>query len=161
MKRIVFIHGLESILSEEKLSILSKYGEVYAPIVDYKSNSNVIELLLNDDKISGADFIIGSSMGGFMAFYLSSFFNIPALLYNPALYKRSVFQEISSDLLIHPSKKLIVLGKQDDVVSNEEVILFLNTNDLNENIQVIYEEDMGHRIPKDKFKKFSHIFFNK
>lgn len=74
MKRIVFIHGLESTLSEEKRSILSKYGEVYALIVDYKSNSNVIELLLNDDKISGADFIIGSSIGGFFGFLFIIFF---------------------------------------------------------------------------------------
>jgi len=42
---ILFLHGLESKLSEPKRAILEVYGTVIAPDIDYKSDPNVIQNL--------------------------------------------------------------------------------------------------------------------
>ena len=47
---MLFLHGLESKLSDEKRSILEAYGTVIAPDLDYKSKPNIIQDLYDDYK---------------------------------------------------------------------------------------------------------------
>ena len=94
--KILYLHGLESKLSQEKRAVLERFGEVLAPHLDYYNNPETIESILNNYEKEGIDVVIGSSIGGFAAYYVSTVLKKPALLFNPALRKRSVEQSIPS-----------------------------------------------------------------
>ncbi|MEO8773713.1 MAG: YqiA/YcfP family alpha/beta fold hydrolase, partial [Gelidibacter sp.] len=91
---ILYIHGLNSSLNEEKRLILERYGNVNAPTIAYENNPDRIRWLHNRYKDAEINVIIGSSMGGFAGFHLSKLLKVPALLFNPALAERSLFQNI-------------------------------------------------------------------
>ena len=66
MKRIVYLHGLESTQGGVKVSFLAEENFVYAPKMDYKDPTIFKKVL---DKITKfkPNLIIGSSMGGYFA----------------------------------------------------------------------------------------------
>ncbi len=161
LPRVSVKHGLESTINQNKREILEEYGEVIAPILDYKNNSNIYNLLSNqiiDEKI---DIIIGSSLGGFMGYYLSENFNKPSLLFNPALPYRSVNQIINEK--INPEKevfKYIVLGRLDNIVKFEDNLDFLIKNTINyTSLEIKIINNLEHRIPLEIFKKEIRHFF--
>lgn len=65
---ILYLHGLESKLSDEKKAILKTYGTVIAPDLNYNSNPNTIQNLYDEYKNQEINVIIGSSMGGVQVF---------------------------------------------------------------------------------------------
>ena len=69
---ILYLHGLESKLSPQKRSVLERFGTVIAPDLDYHKNTNVFDLLIKRNEEQHFDVIIGSSMGGFMGYYLAN-----------------------------------------------------------------------------------------
>lgn len=159
---ILFLHGLESKLSDEKRAILETYGTVIAPDLDYKSNPNVIQNLYDEYKNQEVNVIIGSSMGGFAGFHLANSLGVCALLYNPALpYRNSVVQKIPSDLPKKQSPLMrIVLGGQDDVIKAKDNLAFLSQNLSNlrdSRIELINE--LAHQIPVHIFEKQTETFF--
>jgi pimeloyl-ACP methyl ester carboxylesterase len=161
---ILFLHGLESKLSDEKRTILEAYGTVIAPDLDYNSKPNIIQDLYDDYKNQEINVIIGSSMGGFAGFYLANRLGICALLYNPALpYRNSVVQNIPSDLPTKQSPLMrFVLGGKDDVVKAKDNLAFLSQNfsDLNTcSIEIINE--LAHQIPVHIFEEQTEAFFGR
>jgi len=161
---ILFLHGLESKLSDEKRAILENYGTVIAPDLDYKSNPNVVQNLYDEYKDQDINAIIGSSMGGFAGFYLANSLGICALIYNPALpYRNSVVQNIPLPLSKKHSPLLrIVLGGQDDVINAADNLNFLSQNfsDLKDcSIEIINE--LAHQIPIHIFEEQTEAFFER
>ena len=159
---ILFLHGLESKLSDEKRAILATYGTVIAPDLDYKLNPDAIQNLYDEFKNQNINAIIGSSMGGFAGFYLANLLGVSALLYNPALpYRNSVAQNIPSHLPHKQSLLMhIVLGSQDDMIKAKDNLAFLTQNFsvLKEcTIQIINE--LAHQIPVAVFEKQTEVFF--
>lgn len=92
---ILYLHGLESKLSAAKKAILEQYATVIAPDLNYKNNLDTIQQTYVNYKSEVIDYVMGSSMGGFAAYHLGLAFNKPVLLFNPALVKRSVPQNIT------------------------------------------------------------------
>ena len=161
---ILFLHGLESKLSDEKRAILENYGTVIAPDLDYKSNPNVVQNLYDEYKDQDINAIIGSSMGGFAGFHLAHSLGICALLYNPALpYRNSVVQNISLPLSKkHSPLMRIVLGGQDEVINATDNLNFLSQNfsDLKDcSIEII--NALGHQIPVHIFEEQTEAFFER
>jgi len=161
---ILFLHGLESKLSDEKRAILENYGTVIAPDLDYKSNPNVVQNLYDEYKDQDINAIIGSSMGGFAGFYLANSLGICALIYNPALpYRNSVVQNIPLPLSKKHSPLLrIVLGGQDDVINAADNLNFLSQNfsDLKDcSIEII--NALAHQIPVHIFEEQTEAFFER
>lgn len=161
---ILFLHGLESKLSDEKKIILENYGNVIAPDLDYKSNPDMIHNLHDQYKNQNINTIIGSSMGGFTGFHLANSLGICALLYNPALpYRNSVVQNIPFDLPKKQSPLMrIVLGGQDDVIQAKDNLAFLaqNCSDLDDcTIEII--NALAHQIPVDVFQVQTEAFFER
>lgn len=159
---ILFLHGLESKLSDPKRAILETYGKVIAPDIDYKSNPNSIQNLYDEYHNQEINVIIGSSMGGFAAYHLVNSMGICALLYNPALpYRNDIVQNIPSDLTKKRSPLMrIVLGGQDDVIKAKDNLVFLSQNfsELKEcTIEIINE--LEHQIPVTVFKNQTEVFF--
>lgn len=159
---ILYLHGLESKLSDEKRAILETYGTVIAPDLDYKSNPDAIQNLYNEFNNQNINAIIGSSMGGFAGFHLANGLGICALLYNPALpYRTSIIQNIPSHL---PQKRSplmrIVLGGRDDVIKAKDNLAFLAQNFSEQKectIQIVNE--LAHQIPVAVFEKQTKVFF--
>ncbi len=160
---ILYLHGLESKLSDEKSALLEKYGQVIAPDMDYTSNPNMITSLFNEYHNQGIDVIIGSSMGGFAGYHLANAFGVCAMLYNPALPYRGITKQIEpTDLPVNNPKVMrIVLGGQDTVIKAKDNLEFLaqhisSTTDFS----IVIRKDLGHQIPVDVFEMETIAFFD-
>lgn len=159
---IIFLHGLESKLSNEKRAILETYGTVIAPDLEYESNPNVIQNLYDEFKNQDINTIIGSSMGGFAGFHLANNLGICALLYNPALpYRNSIEQIIPNNLQVRESPLMrIILGGQDEIIKAKDNLAFLSQNSKpNTDYTIVIKNDLAHQIPVDVFKEETKAFF--
>ena len=145
MKKIVYLHGLESEAGGPKVSFLAEKGMVYAPNMDY------VTLDLNEFILTSGmpDLIIGSSIGGYVADIIGSQLGVDVLLFNPALHNRTVIKEFNEDYGSQPYKRTIVLGTEDKVINPEVTKSLWSVHD---NVIIHDEiEGMGHRTPLDVF----------
>jgi len=159
---ILFLHGLESKLSPPKRAILEIYGKVITPVIDYKSNPNVIENLYDEYHNQDINAIIGSSMGGFTAYHLANSLGICALLYNPALpYRNDIEQIVPKTLPINNSAFMrVVLGAQDDVIKAKDNLVYLAEHSNPEtDYDISIKKDLAHQIPIDVFEQEAKAFF--
>lgn len=148
---ILYLHGLMSTNKSQKTEWLKETHSVFNPALNYKEDSktifNDLELLCKQHEI---DLVIGSSMGGYLAYHLSQKFNIPSLLFNPALEKNSIEKppvDVVENLTI---KHTIVLGEKDEVVIPSETLKYLESRNIN--FTHTFEAN-GHRTPFEVFKK--------
>jgi hypothetical protein len=146
---LLYLHGLESKLSDSKKVLLEKFGTVIAPDIDYHSNSSIYDDLLKNHKKEAIDCIIGSSMGGFMGYYLAQALGCPALLFNPALPVRSINQVVPKNLQPKQHQYFsIVLGSQDETVPAVANLKYFSENLLpTAELQIKIRPDLAHQIP--------------
>ena len=145
MRKIVYLHGLESEPGGTKVSFLAEKGMVYAPAMDYET-LDLNEFILT---LGMPDLIIGSSMGGYVADIIGSQLGVDVLLFNPALHNRTIIREFNEDYGSQGYKRTIVLGTEDKVI-NPEITKKLWSVKGNEAIHDEIE-GMGHRTPLDVF----------
>lgn len=151
---ILYIHGLNGSLSQEKRLILERYGNVQAPAIDYENNPDSIIGLHIHYKDAKIDVVMGSSMGGFAGYHLSKLLQLPVLVFNPALAYRSVFQNVPDTPATNGSNISIVLGAKDDIVDPKSTLNFLG--DLLKQAQdytINIRHDLEHRIPVTVFEE--------
>jgi hypothetical protein len=152
--KILYIHGLNGSLSIEKRDILQHFGKVQAPSIDYEKNPDSIISLQNQFKDAKIDLIIGSSMGGFAGYYLSKLYQVPCLLFNPALPYRSVYQNIPSTPQSNNGTINIVLGSKDDIIDPKSTLHFLGDLLMQpQNYNIHIRHDLEHRIPVHVFEE--------
>lgn len=158
---ILFLHGLESKLSDQKREVLQQYGTVTAPDMDYYNHPKTIAALFAEFESSEIDYIIGSSMGGFAGFYLSIMLGVPALLFNPALPYRSVRQDIP-EWDFTPEKPIhVVLGLKDTLIKAVDTEAFFEQHySDNQHINFRKLPQLEHRIPFEIFTDEVNRFFN-
>ena len=145
----MFLHGLESKQGGIKVGYLEQFFEVYAPVCDYQNKPNIFFELLTQAEEFKPDFIIGSSMGGYMAHLISQHLNIPCILFNPALHSRSL--EPIVEIGDYSPPVHLGLGLSDDVIDPSQTIK--NILQEHENIKSIYVEDHSHQTPQPFFEK--------
>ena len=143
MKKIVYLHGLESEPGGTKVSFLATKGNVYAPAIDYKT-LDLDEFIYT---LGMPDLIIGSSMGGYVADIIGSRLGVNVLLFNPALHSREIDPEYQ--YYSNTYKRTIILGTEDNVINPETTKNLWDVFDTVRNIEEI--EGMGHRTPLDVF----------
>ena len=143
MKKILYLHGLESEQGGTKVSFLATKGMVYAPEMNYES-LNLHEFILT---LGIPDLIIGSSMGGYVADVIGSRLGVDVLLFNPALHNREI--AVNHEYYNNPYKRTIVLGIEDNII-NPELTKKLWPIHGNE-AEYDEVEGMGHRTPLDVF----------
>ena len=147
IKKIVYLHGLESKAGGPKVDFLATKGLVYAPEMDFKT----LDLYDLMGKIGKPDLIIGSSMGGYIADILGSHLGVDVLLFNPALHSRSI--DFDFDNVIPYSgknyKRTIILGTEDDVIDPKITKKLRPYYDNSAKFEEI--EGMGHRTSLDVF----------
>ena len=98
MKKILYLHGLESKQGGEKVGFLAGQACVYAPAMDYREedlHGKVHNMIMKFKP----DLLIGSSMGGYVAHEFAKAFNLPAVLLNPALHSRSFEPDLDTYIL--------------------------------------------------------------
>ena len=143
MKKILYLHGLESSQGGSKVEFLASKGAVYAPSMNYES-LNLHEFILT---LGMPDLIIGSSMGGYVADVIGSRLGVDVLLFNPALHNREI--SINHEYYNNPYKRTIVLGTLDKVIDPE---LTKKLWSVAGNVAKYEDiEGMGHRTPLGVF----------
>ena len=145
MKKIVYLHGLESEAGGPKVSFLAEKGTVYAPKIDYKT-LDLNEFILS---LGMPDLIIGSSMGGYVADIIGSQLGVDVLLFNPALHSRSIDTNYKVNYGTETYKRTIILGTKDDIIDPEETKMLWPVGYNKAKFEEI--EGMGHRTPLDVF----------
>jgi len=153
MKRIIYLHGLESQQGGQKVEYLSDKGYVFAPEMDYKLNPDLFQEILEEIKELGEpDLIIGSSMGGYFAYMLASHFeNVEVILFNPALKERSVeFRNIVKGK--HKVKGTLALSEKDRVVDPKVTLQHLDEIGELENFKIEEMKNIGHQVPIYSFR---------
>ena len=145
MKKILYLHGLESSNVGDKVDFLKERAEVLAPKIDYLDDALEEQLMYMVENFK-PDFIIGSSMGGYVGSLLANYYGIQNLLYNPAIHSRSIEPKLDKLIAEQPNYFIdfnIVFGKNDDVIDPEvsKEILFESEAHVN-----FDEVEMGHRV---------------
>lgn len=159
---ILYLHGLESKLNEAKRVRLEKYGKVYAPNIDYYNIPNAIEWVQGKYADTKFGAVIGSSMGGFAGYYISNSLNVPALLFNPALKSRSVFQQVPELNSSASAFKQLVVGQRDSVIKPADTLEFLGRMiDGSTEIFLHLRPEMEHRVSLDCFEQELKVFFKR
>jgi len=158
---ILYLHGLNSKLNNEKREILEKYGKVFAPDIDYNLKHVQPELILESLKGIEINVVIGSSMGALNSYIISDSIGRPSLLFNPPLAKYIDVNKIRANYVKGSSFKQIVLGGVDDVVNPKETLSFLANHIQKEELDIHIDPRLGHRIPTELFESQTKIFFSK
>ncbi len=156
--KAIYIHGLDSEPRPEKMKIMEQAGlDVSAIQIDYRENKEVyaeLKKLILDNK---AEFIIGSSFGGMLGYWLSEELAMPTLLFNPAMVYQSVQVEIPKIEQLNCPMRMVVLGEQDDVVNPIENKKFFNSKQREGLTQkVLFCSWLGHSID---FQTFEEMVF--
>lgn len=160
--KIVYIHGLDSKLSPEKREILEKFGTVISPDINYYNNTKTIETILEKLEGEEPDVIIGSSMGGFATYYVSTVLKKPALMFNPALAERSVEQEVPEAKIEEKQLKQFLLGAIDDVVNPAKTLKFIaEAYNEHTDFHLHILPGLTHNIPLDVFEAEVRSFLEK
>ena len=150
MKKVLYLHGLESKQGGPKVDFLANEFIVHAPKMDYKDPELNIKMFFTMQDFQ-PDLIIGSSMGGYVADILSQKYGVPAILFNPAVHNRSfdpaIEPLIEGEQADLQKKKIVVLGKNDEVIPPYIAqIMFEN----NRYYEIVFEE-MAHQTPLNIF----------
>jgi predicted esterase YcpF (UPF0227 family) len=146
---IAFFHGLESPSVSDKSQYLESITDSYCPIMDYH-NPDLFEKILNDVIDKRPTLLVGSSMGGWFAYCISTITGIPTLLFNPAFHSRSIEPNVfmGSQLVNHT----IIFGENDNVINPSQSVRWLNENGIG---SFEYHYDVhGHRTPINIFERW-------
>ncbi len=152
--KTLYIHGLDSYPVPEKNQIMKDTGlTVVALHINYREKLGVYETLKDTAIRKKVKFIIGSSLGGYLGYWIAEDLGLPCLLFNPAMIYDDVFY--SKIPAIEDPKcpsRYVVLGAKDKTLKPKDTIKFLKANkreDLNQ--QTITCEWLGHQIDYKTF----------
>ena len=156
--KILFLHGLDSKPYQDRIAILSKYGEVDMPFIDYRKMNDTFAKMEKHVKSFSPDIIVGHSMGGLLAYHLCNKYKVKCLMFMPAFFSSNAkFLCIPKDedgLYGQHDDMLAVIGSHDDAVDNEATKRVLPAD----KIEVI---DSGHKLAPTVleywFKKFNDL----
>jgi hypothetical protein len=144
--KIAYLHGLDSSIDEKDPKIIflrEAFDEVFAPSITYR-NKKTFDTLYSSIKQLKPDLIVGSSMGGYIAFLIGSKLGIETVLFNPAVVDRS-YNPTVDDTKLKGTKHNVYLGKSDTIISGESVIKYFKDINLGSFHYIKYNG--GHRVP--------------
>ncbi len=156
MINLMYIHGLHSQPRLDKIAILERYSDsLFAPHLDYENNANLFSYLLEEAREREINFVVGSSAGGLMGYWLGRYLGCTTILFNPALaffQQRGDLHEIA-DLAPQDTHYYhqIVIGAKDDVVDPQSTVAYLEAQESEQNYRYEIRENLGHRIDIETF----------
>lgn len=159
MKRVLYLHGLESNQGGQKVEFLANRCYIHAPEMDY-TRKDIFPFLTQMMEDFEPELIIGSSMGGYTALILGALYNIPVVAFNPAVHSRTFNPKYPKFVKEHfPRNARIILGEEDTVINPKRTLDYLKDKIkfTHPNIKIEHVDKMGHRIPFDIFiNKIAH-----
>ncbi len=151
--RAAFLHGLESKPVSDKSKAVEKiFDYSYTPAMDYK-NPNMFNEVLQEIKDRKIDLLVGSSMGGWFSYCISTLTGIPTILFNPALQGRLYDPMVKQGTT--PAKHTIILGRKDNIINPQKTYEWFKENGIGN--AKFYWEGIGHRTPIDIFTKYVKV----
>ncbi len=150
MKKVVYLHGLETEQGGDKVSYLSENNCVWAPKMDY-SNPELFKKTLKSILDFEPDVIIGSSMGGYFGFMLASHIKgVKTILFNPALFEKPSTDdpETYGDFGVSGT---FILSENDKEVNPKDTETRVKRN---KRIKIEIIKNGEHRIPYVKFVQY-------
>jgi hypothetical protein len=156
--KVLFLHGLNSKIHEDRLEILKASGaEIFYPHISYQTDDEV-DIATGIIEKEGITHLVGHSLGGILSYYMSNKYKIPALMFNPAFGSINLkYFETNDKLKNLPifKEQYAVVGMQDDVVNP-----FVQLANL-KHATVWKVGDLGHKIDPDTYRKYFEIFCEK
>ena len=158
---LLYLHGLHATPHPQKVDALARLGwAVHAPHIDYQTPGVWRRLL---DGLDGAiiesgeplQWVVGSSMGGYVGEAIARLRGVPMLSFNPALpYRTQIDPLLPPDLppLAHPHH--VVVGLQDEVIDPQATLAAIAER-ADWPYQVYQVEHMGHRNPPELFAGYA------
>lgn len=126
--------------------------------ISYREKLGVYETLKDTAIRKNIEFIIGSSLGGYLGNTLAEDLGLPCLLYNPAMHYTDVFY--SKIPVIENSKcplRMVVLGKNDPAINPHFTAkVFSEKNDTDINQRIITCHWLEHEIDLLTFEEMLH-----
>ncbi|MDT0689958.1 hypothetical protein RM549_09195 [Salegentibacter sp. F188] len=155
---ILYLHDVNSKLSDKKRMILEKHGNVFAPNFDYSKEKILSFKTIVKYVHPRKDVIIGCGLGAVNGFIGSNINGTPALLFNPPLMK---YYKYSKAPQIVQGPKYLVLGAKDEVVDPRETLTFLKDHLQQKELEIKVYPYLGHEISSVFFKELvSDYFYN-
>lgn len=154
MINLIYIHGLDSSPKLDKLAILERSCDsLHAPWLDYRKDSDVFGRLLRESQERDINFIVGSSAGGLMGYWLAKHLQCPALLFNPALnyHDPNIPQKIAKPPKGKGYFYSVVLGQLDTIIDPETTLDYLKSHESKDNYEYEVLETLGHTIDLEMF----------
>ena len=134
--KILYLHGLDSYLQDDRRTVLSPYGEIFAPTIDYRNAPNLFSELQKLGK--------------------------PCLLFNPALTHRHELPFNTQPNPNYTAYMQVVIGLQDTVIAPWESLAVLR-EDMSTlpNVTIHLLNTMEHSYPIEIFEnEVKHFFVN-
>ncbi|MCF6242919.1 MAG: hypothetical protein L3J74_16445 [Bacteroidales bacterium] len=156
--KTLYLHGLESNPLPEKNAIMEQAGmKLSAPKLNYYENKSVYSEMKELIKENEIEFIVGSSFGGMLAYWLGEDLGIPVLLFNPAVIKKYDFFEYPQINDFSCPLRMIVIGEKDDVINPQEnKSFFMKKERKGLNQKILTCNWLGHSID---FQTFDEMIF--
>jgi uncharacterized protein len=153
--RILYIHGLDSAPHPERTQSLEDAGhQVQALHLDYRAQPDAYAILRQLARREEIDFIIGSSLGGVLSFWLAEEMGVPCLLFNPAVYLTRPEINIELEAQLGCPARWVVIGDQDEVVDPGQSWYFFQQPEQQQTWQrVVRCQWLGHQIDLATFRE--------
>ncbi len=148
---ILYLHGIGGSINDFDI-LKSNKIKLICRKLNFEDKNLLFNILKDIDKYDG---VIGNSVGGLLAYYISNIKNIPSLLFNAAFEDPDIKFEIPI-LKKFNKNQIAVIGLQDDEILAETQIKNLKQSDCK-----IYIENIGHDISDDIKIKYFDIFLEK
>lgn len=152
MKKLLYLHGLDSYPKEEKLTILKNAcDELIVPFIDYH-RPDLNDFLLNIIKDTTINCIIGSSMGGLSGYILAKYLGCQALLFNPAFIRINNYSLKIPENIDNNYHYKIVFGALDEVIDYQKSLDFLSENETEDKYNYVILPTLQHQIDVETFR---------
>lgn len=158
--KILYLHGLNSHLQDDRRAVLEPFGEITSPTFDYLEEKELFQKLYSDYQY--VDVIIGSSLGGLLAYYLAQILEKPCLLFNPALPFREKLPFSHSFNKNYEKYMRIVIGLQDEVIPPYDSLKCISEDITpKQNTEIHLINKMKHSYDISIFSQECLFFFSK
>ena len=157
--KTLYIHGLDSHPLPEKNKIMKQAGlEVTALHITYREQLGIYETLKETALRKKIEFIVGSSLGGYIGNILAEDLGLPCLLFNPAMQYKDVFYS-KMPTIKKPKcpSRYIVLGENDATINpNYTLKVFQEKENQCPFQRIITCHWLGHEIDLQTFEEMVH-----
>lgn len=163
--KILYLHGLKSEPENAKTCYLRHKGfDVYSPRINY-DNPQIYFDLFDDIRNYNPDLIIGSSLGGYLAYHYARQLDIKAVLFNPAFVTQTQTPYLQLPIVKNQFTPYLEVhvGIKDEVVHYTDVDDYLKSNYPLYHYASI-KQNMEHQVNMNIFKTIvnnSFLFKNR